>query len=282
MKAEIVNAMTVDVEDYFQVSAFEKYIKKEEWEDIPHRVELNINRILDLFEEFGIKGTFFVLGWIAERHPAMVRSIANRGHEVASHGYNHTRIIHQTPEEFKADISKTKSILEDLIGTEVVGYRAASFSINNINHWAHIELEKAGYKYSSSIYPIKHDLYGVPGAPRFPYKPDKAGLIEVPISTFKFFNYRFPCGGGGYFRLFPFLLSRYMINRVNRKENKPCIFYFHPWELDAEQPRLDGLDIKTRFRHYKSINSMESKLKLLLKSFAWGRVDQIFSAYISV
>lgn len=281
MKSKIANAITVDVEDYFQVSAFEKYIEKEKWKDIPGRVDLNINRILDLFDEFDVKGTFFVLGWIAERHPGIVSSIAKRGHEVASHGYNHTRIIHQSPEEFEADISKTKSILEDLIGTEVIGYRAASFSISDNNHWAHIKIEEAGYKYSSSIYPIKHDLYGIPNAPRFPYKPDKTGLVEIPISTYKFLNYRVPCGGGGYFRLFPFLLSKYMINGVNSREKRPCVFYFHPWELDPEQPRVNGLDIKTRFRHYKNLDRMQSKLKTLLKTFSWGRMDYIFGSYIS-
>lgn len=281
MKAEIVNAMTVDVEDYFQVSAFEKYIPRERWDDIPHRVEGNVKRILDLFDKYDVKATFFILGWLAERHPKMVASIVARGHEIGSHGYDHTRVNEQDVLEFRKDISKSKSILEDLSGTEVIGYRAATFSINNNNHWAHGELAQAGFKYSSSIYPIRHDLYGIPDSPRFPYTPDKTVLIEIPISTFNFFNYRLPCGGGGYFRLFPFVLYSYMVNKINYNEGKPCIFYFHPWELDTGQPRINGLDMKTRFRHYKNIDRMESKLKSLLKRFAWGRMDHIFKVNLS-
>ncbi|MFQ5686364.1 MAG: XrtA system polysaccharide deacetylase [Candidatus Scalindua sp.] len=274
--SDIRNALTVDVEDYYQVSAFENHIPRDKWDKYPTRIEKNIEKILSLFSEYNISATFFVLGWIAERNPEIVRRIAESGHEIASHGYSHVRITQQTPKEFQEDIVKTKNILENICGIQVKGYRAASFSIDSENHWAHAELEQAEYQYSSSIYPVRHDLYGIPDAPRFPYKPVGRNLYEIPISTIQWMKHRIPCGGGGYFRLYPYLFSRFMISHVNNKESMPCIFYFHPWELDVNQPRQEGLNIKTRTRHYLNLNRMESRIKRLLCDFRWDRMDNIF------
>ena len=273
----IKNAMTVDVEDYFQVSAFEKYVRREEWDNLHRRVEENIYSILELFEKNQVSATFFVLGWIAERHKEMIRDIVKSGHELASHGYSHVRVTQQNPEEFHEDIHKTKQILEDIGGCEIVGYRAASYSIVSENReWAHSRLSETGHRYSSSIYPIKHDLYGIPGASRFPYKVENCGILEIPISTIEIMGKRIPCGGGGFFRLFPYFASRMMIDNVNNKESEPCVFYFHPWEIDAEQPVINGLNAKTRFRHYLNLDRMSGRLECLLKDFSWGRVDSVF------
>ncbi len=268
--------MTVDVEDYFQVSAFEKYIRKDGWNSLGLRVETNVERILSIFAEQNISATFFMLGWIAERCPAMVRRIIDSGHELASHGYAHVRIAQQQQDEFREDITKTRKLLEDIGGVPVIGYRAASFSINSKEHWAHNELQQAGYQYSSSIYPVRHDLYGVPDAPRFPYRPNNGELLEIPLTTLAVSGLRIPCAGGGYFRLFPYALSRWLINRINTHEEKPCVFYFHPWELDVEQPRQEDLDWKTKFRHYNNLGRMEGRLKNLVRDFEWGRMDNIF------
>lgn len=272
----IKNAMSIDVEDYFQVSAFEKYIDRNDWDNIPTRVEANVQNILNVLDEKNTAATFFMLGWVAERFPQMVKEIVQRGHEIASHGYSHVRVTEQTPEEFKQDITKTKKMLEDLSGEQVLGYRAASYSINKTNLWAHDEIENAGYKYSSSIYPIKHDLYGIPDAPRFPYKVGQNELLEIPISTVELLGRRFPCGGGGYFRFYPYPFSRYMINRINKLEQEPCVFYFHPWEIDFEQPKQQGLDAKTRVRHYLNLKRMQHRLDKLLTDLSWGRMDKVF------
>lgn len=282
MPAKIQNAMTVDVEDYFQVSAFEQYIKREEWDSIPHRVVNNVDLVLDLFEKNNVKATFFMLGWVAERHPEIVRKIVNRGHELASHGFSHVRITEQDRNGFRKDIRDTKKLLEDIAGHAVIGYRAASFSINAVNHWAHRELEEAGYAYSSSIYPIKHDLYGIPESPRFPYHPEGLELLEIPVTTLRFRDWNLPCGGGGYFRLLPYPLSRVMLNRVNRNEQKPCVFYFHPWELDPDQPRTKGINFKTRFRHYTNLGVMKKKMSKLLSDFRWDRVDRVFEKELRI
>jgi len=273
---KIRNALTVDVEDYFQVSAFENHISRDNWDKLPSRIEENIEKLLTIFNEHSVVATFFMLGWIAERHPIMVRKIAKSGHEIASHGYSHVRVSQQSPQEFREDISKTKKILEDICGMPVIGYRAASYSINSTNHWAYEEIERTGYKYSSSIYPIKHDLYGIPDAPRFPYKVQTRELLEIPITTIEFMGRRIPCGGGGYFRLFPYVVSKAMINFINKKENKPCVFYFHPWEIDINQPVQSGLGIKTRIRHYLNINKMEIRIRRLLNDFKWGRMGSIY------
>ena len=274
-----VNAMTVDVEDYFQVSAFEPYISREKWDSLPHRVELNTERVLDLFGNYGIKATFFVLGWVAERYPRLIKRIVHEGHEIASHGFSHIRATQQTPTEFFDDVYRTKVLLEDLASAPVRGYRAASYSIGSCNLWALAELERAGYKYSSSIYPIRHDIYGMPEAPRFAFYPNTAqSLLEIPVTTVELIDQKLPCGGGGYFRLLPYSASRWALRRVNTRDAQPCVFYFHPWELDTQQPRQVGLDIKTRVRHYLNLSRMERRLVRLLQDFEWNRMDKIFLA----
>jgi polysaccharide deacetylase family protein (PEP-CTERM system associated) len=273
----IRNAMTVDVEDYFQVSAFEPYINRDDWERLDCRVENNTQRILDMFDAHEVKATFFMLGWVAERYPSLVKRIVESGHELASHGYEHTRVTEQQPDQFSEDIKRTKALLEDMGGVPVRGYRAASYSIGAKNLWALEVLQEAGYDYSSSIYPIKHDLYGMPQAPRFPFYPNgDGGLLEVPVTTFTLANRRFPCGGGGYFRLFPYPVYRWAMRRVNRRDDQAGVFYFHPWEIDPDQPRQTGISIKTRFRHYLNLSRMESRLDQLLRDFSWGRMDKIF------
>ena len=269
--------MTVDVEDYFQVSAFEKTIDRSRWDSIPCRVEGNMNRILDLFAEKKIKATFFTLGWVAKRYPEMVRRIVNEGHELASHGYSHTRVTQQSREEFCADIEKAKKLLEDISGVAVKGYRAPSYSIGADNLWALDELHEVGYQYSSSIYPVKHDLYGMPEASRFAFYPrGEQGILEIPITTIRLGNKNLPCGGGGFFRLYPYAVSRWALRKVNNIEQQPGMFYFHPWEIDPDQPRQSGIGLKTRFRHYLNLGRMEQRLKALLRDFEWGRMDQIF------
>ena len=275
----IRNAMTVDVEDYFQVSAFEPLIDPEQWESQPRRVDYNTHRVLDLFGTFGVKATFFTLGWVAQRHPDLVRRIVAEGHELASHGMRHVRVHNQTPAEFRDDVTRTKALLEDIGAVAVGGYRAASYSIDARNLWALDVLAECGYLYSSSIYPVRHDLYGMPDAPRFPYQP-KPGFTEVPITTLRLAGRNFPCGGGGYFRLLPYAASRWAVRRVNRIDAQPGIFYFHPWELDPEQPRPSGLTVKTRFRHYLNLRRMESRLRRLLQDFSWGRMDQVFQSAV--
>jgi len=273
----VCNAMTVDVEDYFQVSAFEQHIPRSRWELLPCRIEQNMARILALFDEAGIKATFFILGWVAERYPALVRRVAESGHEVASHGYAHIRVGCQSPADFHADVARTRALLEDTCGEPVSGYRAASYSIDRRTLWALEELRAAGYRYSSSIYPIRHDLYGMPGAPRFPFHhPADGGLLEIPVTTVRLGRQTLPCGGGGYFRLFPYVWSRWAIRRVNRGEGRAAVFYFHPWEIDPRQPRQRGIGMKSHFRHYLNLSRMESRLQRLLADFSWGRMDRVF------
>jgi len=277
----IRNAMTVDVEDYFQVSAFENVISRDDWDALDCRVERNTTRILDLFSATDLSATFFVLGWVAERFPALVREISARGHEVASHGYSHVRATEQTQAEFGADIRKTKMLLEDITGVAVTGYRAASFSIASTNLWAHDELADAGHLYSSSIYPVRHDLYGMPAAPRFAFRVAESGILEVPITTVDAAGRNLPCGGGGYFRLLPYAYAHWGISRVNSRERQPTVFYFHPWEIDPGQPRQSPISMKTRVRHYTNLSRMEAKLKRLCQAFSWGRMDQVFLAPLS-
>ncbi len=272
----IVNAMSVDVEDYFQVSAFEGTINRNMWDKIPCRIERNSERILSMFSDANVKATFFVLGWIAERYPGLVRTIVNEGHEVASHGYCHIRVTSQNIDEFRDDVLRTRYILENISGTRVKGYRAASYSICKDNMWAIEVLKECGHEYSSSIYPVKHDLYGIPDSPRHPYMHEHCDLLEIPISTIRINKHNIPCGGGGYFRLYPYMFSRWAINKINRAESKPCIFYFHPWEIDPDQPRQTGLNFKTRFRHYFNLNVMEKRLFSLLREFSWDRIDNVY------
>lgn len=273
----ISNAMTVDVEDYLHVSAFEKHIRREDWDRLPCRVERNTERILALFAERRVKATFFMLGWVAERYPGIVRRIVAEGHELASHGYSHVRVTEQTPDVFRDDVIRNKKLLEDMAGTAVRGYRAASYSIGEKNLWALDVLQDTGHVYSSSIYPIRHDLYGMPNAPRFPFWPNGAGgLLEIPVTTVQMFNQKWPCGGGGYFRLLPYSVSRWAMRRVNEQDRRPCVFYFHPWEIDPEQPRQTGIGFKTRFRHYVNLARTEDRLRGLLNDFRWDRMDRIF------
>jgi polysaccharide deacetylase family protein (PEP-CTERM system associated) len=268
--------MTVDVEDYFQVSAFEPYIGRGDWDRLPHRVESNVERILGLFAERGVRATFFTLGWVAERYPAMVRRIVAEGHELASHGWSHVRVTQQDEAAFRADVVRTKAHLEDTAGVPVIGYRAASYSIGRDNLWALRVLDETGHRYSSSIFPIRHDLYGMPEAPRFRFRPSPGSdFIEVPVTTVELGGRKLPCGGGGWFRLFPYALSRWAMGRVNG-EGESCVFYFHPWEIDPGQPRQAGLDGKTRFRHYLNLGRMERRLGRLLEDFRWDRMDRVF------
>ena len=271
----VVNAMTVDVEDYFQVSAFEAYVDKSSWNDISCRVEANVDRILELFETRGTRATFFTLGWVAERYPEMVTRIVSAGHELASHGWEHIRVTQQDRSAFREDVIRTRSLLEDISGLPVKGYRAASYSINAQNLWALDELERAGYKYSSSIAPLKHDLYGMPDAPRFAFKTD-CGLLEIPITTVNVMGKNINCAGGGWFRLFPYAFSQWAINRVNQSENESAVFYFHPWEIDESQPRIEDAGWKSKFRHYLNLDKTYGRLERLLDDFQWGRMDDIF------
>ncbi|HLO62346.1 MAG TPA: XrtA system polysaccharide deacetylase [Azonexus sp.] len=268
------NALTIDVEDYFQVSAFAPHIPRSEWATRECRVERNVDLILGMLEEHGAKATFFTLGWIAERYPHVVRQIIANGHEIASHGYGHERATDQTPDSFFADVNVAKLILEDLSDSEVKGYRAPSFSIGENNPWAFECLERAGYRYSSSIYPIRHDHYGMPNAPRHAHQVGK--LLEIPATTLRFFSRNWPASGGGYFRLIPYGLSRWMIEHINRADQIPAVFYFHPWEVDIGQPRIPGIGAKTRFRHYVNIHRMEQRLHRLFSDFSWCRMDQLF------
>lgn len=273
----ISNAMTIDVEDYFQVSAFAPHIPRTQWENLPCRVERNIDCALALLDAGQAHATFFTLGWIAERYPAMVRRIVDNGHELASHGYGHRRVSEQNRDEFGEDIGRAKKLLEDISGNPVIGYRAPSFSIGADNLWALDVLQEAGYQYSSSIYPIRHDHYGMPEAPRFAHYPrGEGGVLELPPTTVALMGRNLPAAGGGYFRLLPYQASRWLMRRVNREDGEPCIFYFHPWELDPDQPRQQGISAKTRFRHYVNLTRMESRIQALLRDFRWDRMDRVF------
>lgn len=274
-KQGTVNALTVDVEDYFQVSAFAPYIARSKWEAMPSRVEHNVERVLHLLRDAKTHATFFTLGWIAQRYPGLVRTIVAEGHELASHGYGHYRSTEQTRKAFLEDISRTKTLLEDISGEEVKGYRAPSFSLGKSNPWAFDCIAEAGYRYSSSVYPIRHDHYGLPDAPRFMFEP-RNGLLEVPVTTMRLFGRNWPAGGGGYFRLLPYGVSRWFIRRVNAVDGQAVIFYFHPWELDPQQPRMAGIGLKTRFRHYVNLARTEHRLTRLLADFEWDRMDRVF------
>jgi polysaccharide deacetylase family protein (PEP-CTERM system associated) len=275
MHTEITNAMSVDVEDYFHVSAFEKNIDPIDWDTLPCRVEYNTHKILALFQQANISSTFFVLGWVAERYPQLVKEIVAQGHELASHGYAHQRATLQSHAVFRQDIDRAKKLLEDISAKQILGYRAPSYSISNKNLWAHDELLAAGYQYSSSVYPVKHDLYGMPDAPRFAYRCPN-GLLEIPISTVQWGHKNIPAGGCGFFRLFPYALSKWNIKQVNKKEHEATIFYFHPWEIDPDQPRQKNISLKSRIRHYLNLQKMQPRLVKLLSDFNWDRMDHIF------
>ena len=275
VEGAVVNAMTIDVEDYFQVSAFAPYIDRARWDSIPCRVEANVDVILGLLDEAGAHATFFTLGWLAERYPAMVRRIADAGHELASHGYGHQRATEQGCDAFLADIKLAKAILEDVSSRPVSGYRAPSFSVGPTNPWAFDCIAEAGYRYSSSIYPIRHDHYGVPDAPRFAHEV-RPGLLEVPVATMRLLARNWPAGGGGFFRLLPYSLSRWSLNRVNAVDGKPATFYLHPWEFDPEQPRVTEANAKARFRHYLNLRRTGARMRRLLADFRWDRVDRVY------
>jgi polysaccharide deacetylase family protein (PEP-CTERM system associated) len=274
----LTNALSVDVEDYFQVSAFERNIERSSWDNLEHRVESNTSRILKIFDEHDAKATFFVLGWIAERYPAIVKSILAGGHEIASHGYGHQRVSDLSREEFRNDVVRAKAILEDIGGRAVRGYRAPSYSISQKNKWALDILADTGHEYSSSIYPIHHDHYGFPGAPRFAFRDLTSGLVEIPITTVKLLSDIRPAGGGGFFRFYPYALSKWLIRRVNGHDEQSAVFYFHPWEIDPEQPRIPSISVKSRFRHYLNLSKTEGRLRRLLADFSWAPMEKVFMA----
>jgi len=273
----IPNAMTVDVEEYFQVGAFENIIESKHWDQWQSRVEASVAAILAMFDDAGIKASFFILGWIAERHPALIRQIAQAGHEIASHGYGHARVHSLSIDAFREDVRKTKAILENISGQAVTGYRAPSFSINQKNMWAYNILHEEGYLYSSSVAPLYHDHYGWPDAPRFAFHPVPGNpLLEIPITTLRTAGVNLPAAGGGYFRLLPLAVSRWAIHKVHTQDQQPAIFYFHPWEIDTGQPYIAQAPLKSRLRHYIFLKNMQPKLHQLLRSFAWGRMDALF------
>ncbi len=264
-------ALSVDVEDYFQVWAFSGVVKRESWDGFAFRVGDNTRRCLDLFDAHDARATFFTLGWVAERDPELVREIVERGHELASHGYDHTKVNEQTRDQFLADVRKTKALLEDISGVEVKGYRAAGFSMGKATPWAHEALAEAGHRYSSSTHPIAHDHYGDAQAPQSPY--ETAGLIEAPVATVNFFGRRLSAAGGGWFRAAPLGLSKALLSKAAKTLNGPAIFYFHPWEIDPGQPRLNRAPLKSKLRHYLNLDRMEGKLVKTLDAFSWGRID---------
>ena len=265
----IKNAFTVDVEDYFQVSAFADTVAVSDWEKKEMRVEASMNRLLALLDKHHVKATFFTLGWVAERYPQLIKNLAQQGHEIASHGYWHQRATGQTTAQFKEDVGSARKLLQDLTGCDVHGYRAPSFSIDRTNEWAYDVLLEEGYQYSSSIYPVSHDHYGVPDAPRFKYKTEQ-GLWEVPLSTLVMNNKNIPISGGGYFRLYPYRVTSWAIKRFHDKDTQPYIFYMHPWEIDPGQPRQQGLSFKSKFRHYLNLGRVESRLDKMLQEFKWS------------
>lgn len=271
-----LNAMTVDVEDYFHAQALAERIPRTSWDEIPRRVEANIDRLLQLFADNCVTATFFTLGWIAERHPEMMRRIAADGHELASHGYDHTRVDRLSLPEFREDVRRAKASIEEITGNPVQGYRAPTFSIGSNTPWAYQILEAEGYSYSSSVYPIRHDLYGGLDAPRHPFHPGSGMIWEFPLTTRRIWGQNIPCAGGGYFRLLPYWTSQRNLRQINAAD-EPCIFYTHPWEIDSEQPRISGLKIRSQLRHYTNLKAMPSRLARLVRDFRWGRMDEVFA-----
>lgn len=269
------NALSVDVEDWFQVGAFENVISRSDWDACDCRVERNTDALLAMFEAAGIKATFFTLGWVAERYPALIGRIADAGHELGNHGQNHDRVFTFTPQQFAADLERSRKAIEDAAGVAVRGYRAPSFSINPRTPWAHEVMAEQGYSYSSSINPIKHDHYGWPDAPRFAFHPlPDSELVEIPVTTAMLGKKRIAAGGGGFFRLLPYSYSRWAIRQVNA-DARPGIIYFHPWEIDPDQPRVANAPIKSKLRHYTNLDAMAGKLKRLMADFKWDRLDRI-------
>ncbi|HEY2051076.1 MAG TPA: XrtA system polysaccharide deacetylase [Caulobacteraceae bacterium] len=273
-----LNALTVDVEDYFQVQALAGVFPVSVWESCEPRVERNTERLLEVFSDAKVKATFFVLGWVAERFPQLIGRIAAEGHEVASHGFAHQRVDGQSPREFRSDIRRARRVLEDAAGTAVRGYRAPTFSVGEHTPWVWRILEEEGYAYSSSIYPVRRDLYGAPDAPLSPYRPaGVAQLVEAPISALRLAGRSWPCGGGGYFRLLPYPVSRALLRGVNADAGRRGIFYLHPWEIDPDQPRARDAPLKSRMRHYLNLNRTEGRLRRLLRDLRWDRMDRVFA-----
>lgn len=272
----VANAMTVDVEDYFHVSAFAASIDRDTWDARESRVTANTHRLLAIFEQSRVRGTFFVLGWVAKRHPALIREIAASGHEIACHGLSHRLVFEQSPMEFREEALASKNLLEDITGSKVLGYRAASYSIVRESLWALDILVELGFVYDSSIFPVRHDRYGIPGAERVPHRmstPGGASIVEWPLATANVLGYRLPVAGGGYFRLLPYWVSRWGLASINRRESRPFIFYLHPWEIDPAQPRV-AASLLSRFRHYTNLGKCESRLKRLLGDFRFGTVRE--------
>jgi polysaccharide deacetylase family protein (PEP-CTERM system associated) len=272
----IVNALTVDVEDYFHVTAFTNDVDRARWGSLESRVERNTARLLELFARHNVRATFFVLGWVAERYPHIVRDLQAAGHEIACHGLTHQLIYKQTPALFREETIRAKSVLEDQAGTAVIGYRAATYSIVRQSMWALDILEELGFLYDSSIFPVRHDLYGVPEAPRGRYRVASGQLLEVPLTTVTVAGQRLPCAGGGYFRLLPYTWFRWALRRVNALDAMPAVFYMHPWEIDPDQPRIASASWKSRFRHYVNLDATERRLARLLEDFRWDRMDKVF------
>jgi polysaccharide deacetylase family protein (PEP-CTERM system associated) len=272
----VQNALSVDVEDWFQVGAFETVIDRKDWDSLECRVERNTDAVMALFDEADVQATFFTLGWVADRYPALIRRIVDAGHEIASHGYGHNRVFTFTPDQFSADIERTRKLLEDASGQKVTGYRAPSFSIDQRTPWAHDILAEQGYTYSSSVAPVKHDHYGWAEAPRFAFRPVAGSdFLEIPVTTAELGSKRLAAGGGGFFRLLPYAFSRWAIRQVNERDNRPAVIYFHPWEIDPDQPRVANAPVKSKLRHYTKLDVMADKLRRLPKDFRWERLDSV-------
>lgn len=271
-----LNAMSVDIEDWFQVGAFETVIDRADWDGLECRAESNTDRVLEIFDNADVKATFFTLGWVAERYPDLIRRIVDAGHELASHGYDHKRVFTLSEEEFASDLQRTRTILQEISGQTITGYRAPSFSIDKRTPWAHQILAEQGYKYSSSVAPINHDHYGWAESPRFAWKPVAGSdLIELPVTTVSALGRNLAAGGGGFFRLLPYPIYDWAIRRLHRNDGRGAIFYFHPWEIDPDQPRVPGASVKSRLRHYSQLSAMKGKLEHVLKDHHWGRVDEL-------
>ena len=274
MSERVVNGLSVDVEDWFQVGAFEGVIDRSNWDGLSGRVERNCCAILDLFAAADVKATFFTLGWVAQRHGPLMRRIVDAGHELASHGWDHERVFRLDRAGFTADLERSRKVLEDASGVQITGYRAPSFSIDSRTPWAYMALAEQGYAYSSSVAPITHDHYGWREAPRFAFRPlPWSNLIELPVTTAHFAGRRLAAGGGGFFRVLPYGFSRWAIRQVNTRDQRPAVFYFHPWEIDPDQPRVTGASLRSRVRHYTNLRVMAGKLEQLVREFAWGRMD---------
>ncbi|MBW8753136.1 MAG: DUF3473 domain-containing protein [Sphingomonadales bacterium] len=269
-----INGLSVDVEDWFQVGAFEQVIERRSWDSLSMRVERNCETILEMFAEADIHATFFTLGWVAKRYPALMQRIVAAGHELASHGWDHARVFRMDRAGFRLDLDMSRKTIEDAAGVRVSGYRAPSFSIDGRTPWAYMELADQGFAYSSSVAPISHDHYGWREAPRFAFKPlPWSDLVELPVTTAEFAGRRLAAGGGGFFRVLPYGFSRWAIRQVNRREGRPAVFYFHPWEIDPGQPRVPNAPLKSKLRHYTNLEGMAGKLRQLIDEFHWGRMD---------